>query len=785
MGIIQKGSLKPILIALVTVVITLAIALGGLVIADPVAARDGCPGDEFPGTGANASKCYRNQQIRNTTTQVATGNVVTPAASTTSPAPTTNTATPVTGGDATPDDSADDNSVTCAVEKIGWILCPIMEGAAKISDKAFDILADNFLRTDPELVQDDSGTKIAWEVSRNLANIMFIIAFLFIIFSQVTGRGLNNYGVKKMLPRLVIAAIAVNISYYICQLAVDATNILGYEIQNAMAQIANSVGPSVFGNVSNFADTQTANTGALEHGGILAIIVAGALAAGAVVWFMLPTIAALIPLILITVATIIIVLLLRKAFIVLLIVMAPVAFVMYLLPNTEKYFTKWMNMFTQLLMVFPIVALLFGAGQLASTVILVAGSNNGQAQAAADCNPDDVKSRQDFNDDKSTNDNSICGEKSVVIKGGKNGMNECFPGAGCRVNTPQTASWTMGLVATGIAVAPLLAVWAVLKGALAAAGAIGGKISGAVEKGTRAGVTGGVNTGKKRWERSAFGRGQALRKQAKEDYKNERFLEGLDDPSKAKGYERARRRYTRLAAGGLAGAADELGIQGTGSMQAQNTRLERAAAAGLAMKEKRVNEDIQAESINVNQMALGDHTTGEAGVLSELLNKDGTLRAGVDPNSARTAALIQKAMTAGAGEQKAAIIDAFRRTQDMHGQGSLGARTVASSLQSGANAGYYSASAIDAISRGAADKSAAAMTLEGLKGNKFNAEKMAAANADDTEWADKVADAAAAAGDTVARDLNRKNATEALTGTNTKGRIGSQRGGLMGMANKR
>lgn len=104
---------------------------------------------------------------------------------------------------------------------------------------------------------------------------MFIIAFLAIIVSQVTGMGINNYGIKKMLPRLVVAAIAVNVSYYICQLIVDLTNILGYEIQNALAGISNSPGPSVFGNAAQFGGTE--HTTGLGTG--LEVITVAALAA--------------------------------------------------------------------------------------------------------------------------------------------------------------------------------------------------------------------------------------------------------------------------------------------------------------------------------------------------------------------------------------------------------------------------------------------------------------------------------------------------------------------------
>lgn len=370
-------------------------------------------------------------------------------------------------------------SETCAVEKIGWFVCPVMEQAARISDKAFAFLADNFLKTDPQLVGNQSGTKTAWEIARNLANVMFIIAFLAIIASQVTGMGINNYGIKKMLPRLIVAAIAVNVSYYICQLAVDLTNILGYEIQNALAGIANSLGPSVFGQAAQFggADHETGT------GNALTVITVAVLAAAGIVWLIMGPLMAVVMMVIITVITIIVILLLRKALIVLLIVVSPIAFVLYLLPNTEKLFSKWLRMFTQLLLIFPVVGLLFGAGQLASTIILVSGAakSDAQVEQSRNCNPDNTEAKQSYAENTDPNskpgDYDGCGYGYVTFSSTKDGSKDC--GSNCNV----TASWVLGLVAMGVAVAPLIAVFAVLKGALSAAGSIGGKIQAGIAKG--------------------------------------------------------------------------------------------------------------------------------------------------------------------------------------------------------------------------------------------------------------------------------------------------------------
>ena len=67
--------------------------------------------------------------------------------------------------------------------------------------------------------------------------------------------------------------------------------------------------------------------------------------------------------------TVFIILIVRQAGIILLIAISPLAFAAWLLPNTEDLFKKWMKMFRGLLLVFPIISLLYGAGKLAGAVL--------------------------------------------------------------------------------------------------------------------------------------------------------------------------------------------------------------------------------------------------------------------------------------------------------------------------------------------------------------------------------------------------------------------------------
>ena len=60
---------------------------------------------------------------------------------------------------------------------------------------------------------------------------------MFVIISQLTGVGLDNYGVKKILPKLIIAVILVNVSYILCQLCIDVANLVGGSIKEIFTNI--------------------------------------------------------------------------------------------------------------------------------------------------------------------------------------------------------------------------------------------------------------------------------------------------------------------------------------------------------------------------------------------------------------------------------------------------------------------------------------------------------------------------------------------------------------------
>ena len=257
--------------------------------------------------------------------------------------------------------SENSTGTSCDVQGIGWIICPVSNWLADGIDYMYSALQE-FLKTKPlETTNQNSGIYLAWVIMRNISNVAFIVAFLVIIYSQLTSVGISNYGVKKMIPRLVIAAVLVNLSFTICAILLDLSNIAGYAFQDAFMGIKNTIS-TVGENTSTWTWSEVIST-ALSN---------GALAVGAITFTteLLPMLVPAATLAGLTLLLILLIMAARQALIIILIIISPLAFVCYLLPGTEKWFKKWRDSFLTMLVFFPAFSVVFGGAQLAGILII-------------------------------------------------------------------------------------------------------------------------------------------------------------------------------------------------------------------------------------------------------------------------------------------------------------------------------------------------------------------------------------------------------------------------------
>lgn len=272
----------------------------------------------------------------------------------------------------TPDGMCDDLVDEYAGGGIGamqWILCPTMDNTSYTAD-----WVDNITQDMLEVKADTyKGLDTTWGEVRNIANITIIIFLLVVIFSQLTGRGIDNYGIKKMLPRIIMMAIVVNLSLYICQIAVDLSNIFG----SGLRDMFGGMGGSPSGGASYVTGAITGIFAAAAGGGGAAAGAAStALAVGAAGW--VAVVIAIIVLVLVIIVAVVVLWFMvaaRQVIIIFCILISPLAFAAFILPNTQNLFKKWWELFKAALIIFPICGAVSGISAMIRNLV-----NNGSLE---------------------------------------------------------------------------------------------------------------------------------------------------------------------------------------------------------------------------------------------------------------------------------------------------------------------------------------------------------------------------------------------------------------------
>lgn len=257
------------------------------------------------------------------------------------------------------------NTSTCAIETVGWVICPVMRSIARVADYGFAFINQNFLQIEYDIRSTDSGVFIAWSTMRTVANVLFVLAIMILIYMQITGKVGGAFNLKRILPRLLIVAFLVNVSYYICLIFIEGSNIIGNGIISALQQVTSSVGQpamSLTSAANNFNDSR------------LTDITNGILQKSGTVWILLAPVAAVTVSIAVICAIGLVLLIMRKVVVAMLVLISPIIIVLYLLPNTERFFQQWSRLFFQLLLLYPVIAFLLGTGQIISATIITVGS---------------------------------------------------------------------------------------------------------------------------------------------------------------------------------------------------------------------------------------------------------------------------------------------------------------------------------------------------------------------------------------------------------------------------
>lgn len=279
---------------------------------------------------------------------------------------------PPTDPDAPPEDdreeggSAEDFGVTCegSVGTLGWIICPVI----RITYEGFNflvnnVLEDGLLRID--LLDDgEEELRLAWSGFRTLANLIFVIAFFVIIYAEATGRVgiLETYSATRMLPKIALSVIGIQLSYFISAYLIGLFNDLGEGVTALV--LAPVQGFDTFElTFTDFGDGTFFGLDAELGEGLVDSFI-GIAAVAVVGWIAYVVFETVLILAVFGLMLMFFTLILRKILIVTLVVVSPIAFAAWVLPGTDRVFKLWWDSFIKALAMYPLIMLFIASGQL-------------------------------------------------------------------------------------------------------------------------------------------------------------------------------------------------------------------------------------------------------------------------------------------------------------------------------------------------------------------------------------------------------------------------------------
>lgn len=170
----------------------------------------------------------------------------------TTPTPTTNTCNSsannsgaTTDNASTPDNGTPSGQTascpSCETSgfSLAWILCPVDEGLATLTTDLYTQVAQPLLKPQPITLDDTSQDHLhtfhIWSVLRVYSEILLVVALIAMVYYTSIGSDrFSAYSIKKILPRLLAAAILISLSIYLVAVVVDVGNVVGSGIAKGM-----------------------------------------------------------------------------------------------------------------------------------------------------------------------------------------------------------------------------------------------------------------------------------------------------------------------------------------------------------------------------------------------------------------------------------------------------------------------------------------------------------------------------------------------------------------------
>ncbi len=237
----------------------------------------------------------------------------------------------------------------------GWFGCPIINIIGSTTTW-IDDQVQNLMVLQPNQYKENAGLKSAWTGFRNIALSLLVAAMMIIVISTALGLSfLDAYTVKKAFPKLIASIIFILLSWWLCILLIDVTTSIGQGLLGIMQAPFGNIGNE---NISTLFKVDGAD-GALQ-GGVLFVGAVSIFATSGALGIVGTWLGGALLVLLMAFVTLIA----RQMFIIVLILFAPLAILAWIFPGSAKAWQFWWSNFTKLLLMYPMVMALIGAGRI-------------------------------------------------------------------------------------------------------------------------------------------------------------------------------------------------------------------------------------------------------------------------------------------------------------------------------------------------------------------------------------------------------------------------------------
>lgn len=289
-----------------------------------------------------------------------------------------------------PDETAIPASCESSIDNgFGWVICPLLDAADEFINTAEGVIRSK-LAVNTDFINDVRLRESWLQIARISSGLLVVVGLVMVISTALGSDLFSAYSVKKILPRLVIGAIGIWLSWTIASTYVNIMNDLGRGVAGLLwspwngdtITIQEDIGTRSFtiGRFEDFGLKEVVSVSFAGSGTATDLTVTGIFGVSIISFFatsggIFAILAAAIP---VVGAMLIgfILLSLREILIVFLVVIAPIGVAAWILPNTQKGWKLWSGTFNKLLLLFPLFTAVFAAAKIFALIAAEATQTN-------------------------------------------------------------------------------------------------------------------------------------------------------------------------------------------------------------------------------------------------------------------------------------------------------------------------------------------------------------------------------------------------------------------------